>query len=318
MQSCRFFLFFFLLSPLMKTSKFSIPVPTIFIKFCTVILRPKGPLHAQRHRNCLTGIWEAWPKVTKKWPKNSHFSTCFDFLKNCPYESSEILYSHSTPYYGPLCVISSNSYDWDSSGDSEGKTSAVSFTAFAALLFLQNTLQVYLKILHKRLARVFAALHTEKWTSYDFASPRYRSSKQEKKMKFFLSCYTIATYNFSSNRRRKCFTNFSPRWINTFRLWIWLYLLWRLHSYDRYEFERSRRRKCFTNYSPSWINTFRKHWRAKFRAGRFNCGFNCHRNKWDHSRYNREHRWETWVDGFRNEQGQSKKILLSGSCEFII
>ena len=31
---------------------------TIFIKFCTVILHPKGPLRAQRHQNCMTGMWE--------------------------------------------------------------------------------------------------------------------------------------------------------------------------------------------------------------------------------------------------------------------
>ena len=32
------------------------------------------------------------------------------------------LYSHSTPYDGPICAISSNSYDWDSS-ESGGKRS---------------------------------------------------------------------------------------------------------------------------------------------------------------------------------------------------
>ena len=52
--------------------------------------------------------------------KNSHFPTFFDFLKNCPYDSNEIFYSHSTPLYGPLCAISTNSHDWDLS-ESEGK-----------------------------------------------------------------------------------------------------------------------------------------------------------------------------------------------------
>ena len=58
-------------------------------------------------------VWlgcEKQPKLAQKWPKNSHFSTFFDFLKNCPYDSNEIFYSHSTPYYGPLCAISLNSY----------------------------------------------------------------------------------------------------------------------------------------------------------------------------------------------------------------
>ena len=42
----------------MKFSNFSKTVHTIVIKFCTVILRPKGPLHAQRHRNRMTGMRE--------------------------------------------------------------------------------------------------------------------------------------------------------------------------------------------------------------------------------------------------------------------
>ena len=53
------------------------------------------------------------PKLAQKWPKNSHFSIFFDFLKNCPYDSNEMFYSHSTPYYGPLCAISLNWYVWD-------------------------------------------------------------------------------------------------------------------------------------------------------------------------------------------------------------
>ena len=50
------------------------------------------------------------PKMAKK---QSFFDFFFDFLKNCPYDSNEIFYSHSTPYYGPLCPISVNSYGWD-------------------------------------------------------------------------------------------------------------------------------------------------------------------------------------------------------------
>ena len=52
-------------------------------------------------------------KISPKMAKKSHFSIFFDFLKNCPYDSNEIFYSHSTPYYGPLCAISLNSYGWD-------------------------------------------------------------------------------------------------------------------------------------------------------------------------------------------------------------
>ena len=52
MQSCCFFstdLF-------MKISNFSKTVHTIFIKFCTVILHPKGPLRVQWHQNRMTGL----------------------------------------------------------------------------------------------------------------------------------------------------------------------------------------------------------------------------------------------------------------------
>ena len=49
-------------------------------------------------------------KINPKMAKNSRLSTFFDFRKNCPYDSNEILYSPSTVYYGPSCVISSNSY----------------------------------------------------------------------------------------------------------------------------------------------------------------------------------------------------------------
>ena len=51
-----FFLFFSL--QFMKISKFSKTFHKIFIKFCTVILHPKGPLCAQWHQNHVTGMWE--------------------------------------------------------------------------------------------------------------------------------------------------------------------------------------------------------------------------------------------------------------------
>ena len=46
-----FFLFFFSPDLFMKISNFSKTVHTIFTKFCTVILHPKGPLRVQRHQN---------------------------------------------------------------------------------------------------------------------------------------------------------------------------------------------------------------------------------------------------------------------------
>ena len=88
MQSCCFFCFF---SPdlFMKISNFSKTVHRIFTKFCTVILHPKGPLRVQRHQNRMAGMWETQPKLAQKWPKNSHFSTFFDFLTYCSYVSNE-------------------------------------------------------------------------------------------------------------------------------------------------------------------------------------------------------------------------------------
>ena len=52
-------------------------------------------------------------KINPKMARNNRFSTFSDFHKNCPYDSNEILYSPSTLYYGPLCVVLSNSYNWD-------------------------------------------------------------------------------------------------------------------------------------------------------------------------------------------------------------
>ena len=53
---------------------FSKTVHTIFIKFCTVILHPKGPLRAQWHQNRMTGIWVTKPKLTQNWSKTAIFA----------------------------------------------------------------------------------------------------------------------------------------------------------------------------------------------------------------------------------------------------
>ena len=58
MQSCCFFFVFFSPDLFMKISNFSKNVHTIFTKFCTVILHPKGPLRVQRHQNRMAGMWE--------------------------------------------------------------------------------------------------------------------------------------------------------------------------------------------------------------------------------------------------------------------
>ena len=52
-------------------------------------------------------------KINPKMARKRRFPTFFYFVKNSLYDSNEILYSHPTPYYGPLCVISSILYGWD-------------------------------------------------------------------------------------------------------------------------------------------------------------------------------------------------------------
>ena len=48
-------------------------------------------------------------KISPKWPKNSDVSTFSIFSKTV----HTIRTNFSTPYYGPLCAISLNSYGWD-------------------------------------------------------------------------------------------------------------------------------------------------------------------------------------------------------------
>ena len=52
-------------------------------------------------------------KISPKMAEKLIFHFFFDFIRNFLYDSNEIFYSHSTPYYGPLCAISLNSYGWD-------------------------------------------------------------------------------------------------------------------------------------------------------------------------------------------------------------
>ena len=62
-------------------------------------------------------VWLGCEKRKQNYPKNGQKTVLFqfflDFLKKCPYDSNEICYSRSTPYYGPLCAVPKNSYGWD-------------------------------------------------------------------------------------------------------------------------------------------------------------------------------------------------------------
>ena len=64
--------------------------------------------------------WKNKAKNSSKLTKLCSICYFFQFSKKCSYGSSELLYSHSTPYYGPICPNSSNSYNWDLS-ESKGK-----------------------------------------------------------------------------------------------------------------------------------------------------------------------------------------------------
>ena len=73
---------FFFSRPFMKISNSSKTVRTISIKFCTVILHPKGALRAQRHQKSYDWNVRNIANISPKMTKNGHFWTFYDFLKN--------------------------------------------------------------------------------------------------------------------------------------------------------------------------------------------------------------------------------------------
>ena len=73
----------------MKMSIFSETFQTIFMKYCKVILHPKGPPRVKKHENRMNGMWATQSKWAPNRPKNRLVSTFFDFLKN-----SSIRFSH--------------------------------------------------------------------------------------------------------------------------------------------------------------------------------------------------------------------------------
>ena len=104
----------------MTNSNFSKTVHTISIKIFIVILHPMvlAPLCAMASKSYGWDVRNI-AKINPKWPKPAIFRVFFDFLKTSPFDSKEICYCHSTPYYGPMCARASKSYDLDSS-ESEG------------------------------------------------------------------------------------------------------------------------------------------------------------------------------------------------------
>ena len=91
----------------MKISNFSKTVYTTFIKFCSHYRLKGAPacaMASQSYNWDVRNITKISPKKTKKVP----FLDFFNFRKTCPYDSYEIFYGHSTPYYGPICALASN------------------------------------------------------------------------------------------------------------------------------------------------------------------------------------------------------------------
>ena len=95
MQSCRFFFS----RPCHENFKFLKNCPFDFHEILHSHSTHKGaPAASAKASKSFDWNVENIAKISPKMAKNSHFSMLFDFLKNCPYDSNEISYSHSTPY----------------------------------------------------------------------------------------------------------------------------------------------------------------------------------------------------------------------------
>ena len=137
MQPCRFVFF----SPFfMKIFNFSKTVHTIFIKFCPLILHPKGPLRAQRHpsksydRN-VRNIAKISSKMAKISPKTAIFRLFLIFAKTVHMIRTKISTVIFYTIVWSICAISMNSYNWDWS-ESEGKRPKPTPLPHMRLLFI--------------------------------------------------------------------------------------------------------------------------------------------------------------------------------------
>ena len=109
MQSCCFFLFFSP-GPFHENFNFLKNCPYDFHEILHSHSTPKGPPACAKASKSYG--WNV-RNLAQKWPKNSDFSTFFQFLKNCPYDSKEVFYTRSTPYKSLICAMASKSYGWD-------------------------------------------------------------------------------------------------------------------------------------------------------------------------------------------------------------
>ena len=71
-------------------------------------LRNKAKKSPEMIKDCHFGLFSIFAKTVHTILDEIFAKTVHTILE-------EIFYSHSTPYYGPMYAISSNSYDWDSS-----------------------------------------------------------------------------------------------------------------------------------------------------------------------------------------------------------
>ena len=118
MQSCCFF------SPdlFMKISNFSKTVQTIFTKFCTVILHPKGPLRVQKASKLYGWDVRNIAKISPKMAKKQSFSIFFSIFSKTVHTirtkfSTVIFYTIVWSY---VCNFNKFVWFWDWS-ESEGK-----------------------------------------------------------------------------------------------------------------------------------------------------------------------------------------------------
>ena len=108
-----FFLFFFS-RPFHENFKFLKNCSYDFYKILHCHSTPKGAPACSKASKSYDWNVRNIAKINPKMAKKQSFLIFFlDFLKHCPNDSNDIFFSHSTPYYGPLCAISLNSYGWD-------------------------------------------------------------------------------------------------------------------------------------------------------------------------------------------------------------
>ena len=133
MQSCRFLAFF---SP--DLSNFPKTVHTIFIKFCSPSTAKGAPACAKTS-NSYSWVVRNLAKISPKMAKVI-FRLFLIFSKTVDTIRTKY-FSHSTPYYGPLCAISLNSCGWDVRSIAKIYSKMAKNSRFSTFLIFAKTVQ---------------------------------------------------------------------------------------------------------------------------------------------------------------------------------